>query len=221
VLTRRQARWAEHLAEFDFVIIYRPGRENGKADVLSRRWDHALEGGGEKPQMSFLKPGQLILSAVQLSTIPQNTLSDALEDQLRKAGMQDKEYRKTIEAIRQKDQSVDPEFEEKNELLFNANRWVVPASTELKLKILRECQDSKVAGHFGTYKTLEGIRSNFYWANMDTYVRDYVRSCDICQRDKASRHAKYGLLQNTRNSTPTMAGHIDGLYNRVAHFKWF
>jgi hypothetical protein len=37
VLTRRQARWSEHLAEFNFKVIYRPGEKNTKADVLSRR----------------------------------------------------------------------------------------------------------------------------------------------------------------------------------------
>jgi hypothetical protein len=41
VLTRRQARWAEHLAEFNLEVVYRPGDKNTKADVLSRRWDHA------------------------------------------------------------------------------------------------------------------------------------------------------------------------------------
>ena len=196
VLSRRQARWAEHLAEFDFVIIYRPGTKNVKADVLSRRWDHAPEGGGEKPPESFLKPGQFRLSAVQLTAIPTIRLADQLEKALQAAASQDQEYRKTSEAVRQNDKSVDPEFEWKDELLLYQNRWVVPASTELRLRILRECHDSKVAGHFGTYKTLEGIKSNFYWAKMDTDVRDYVRSCDICQRDKASRHAKYGLLQS-------------------------
>ena len=122
VLSRRQARWAEHLAEFDFVIIYRPGTKNVKADVLSRRWDHAPEGGGEKPQMSFLKPGQFRLSAVQLSAIPQIRLSNNLETAIKQAGLEDKEYRKTSEAVRQKDNSVDQEFEWKDELLLYQNR---------------------------------------------------------------------------------------------------
>ena len=30
---------------------------------------------------------------------------------------------------------------------------------------------------------------------MDDEVRDYVQSCDVCQRDKTSSHKKYGLLQ--------------------------
>ena len=35
-LSRRQARWAEFLAEFDFQIVYRPGKSNVVADALSR-----------------------------------------------------------------------------------------------------------------------------------------------------------------------------------------
>jgi hypothetical protein len=35
-LTRRQARWAEFLADYDFQITYRPGKQNEKADALTR-----------------------------------------------------------------------------------------------------------------------------------------------------------------------------------------
>ena len=37
VLSRRQARWAQFLTRFDFLITYRPGVQQGKADALSRR----------------------------------------------------------------------------------------------------------------------------------------------------------------------------------------
>ena len=36
ILTQRQARWSLFLEEFNFIIAYRPGRENIKADALSR-----------------------------------------------------------------------------------------------------------------------------------------------------------------------------------------
>jgi hypothetical protein len=36
-LTGRQARWAEALSEYYFTIMYRSGRQNGKADALTRR----------------------------------------------------------------------------------------------------------------------------------------------------------------------------------------
>ena len=38
-LNRRQARWAAELQDYDFVIEHRPGRQNGKADALTRPGD--------------------------------------------------------------------------------------------------------------------------------------------------------------------------------------
>ncbi len=35
-LTRRQTRWAENLADYNFKIMYRSGKWNGKADALTR-----------------------------------------------------------------------------------------------------------------------------------------------------------------------------------------
>ena len=61
VLNRRQAQWVDYLSLFDFKIVYRPGRENGKADALSRRADPGLERGSEPTQ--FLKPGQYVGSS--------------------------------------------------------------------------------------------------------------------------------------------------------------
>jgi hypothetical protein len=35
-LNRRQVRWAEYLSRINFVIIYRPGKQGGKRDPLTR-----------------------------------------------------------------------------------------------------------------------------------------------------------------------------------------
>jgi hypothetical protein len=90
---------------------------------------------------------------------------------------------------------VAEEFEVKDGLLFYENRWVIPNDSALRLRILHENHDSKVAGHFGQFKTIERTKQNFFWNKMEDDVRDYVHSCDTCQRDKVSRHKRYGLLQ--------------------------
>ena len=55
--------------------------------------------------------------------------------------------------------------------------------------------DTKVAGHFGKHKTLDLIRRDFYWLNLDKWIAKYVKECDACQRNKSVRHREYGLLQ--------------------------
>jgi len=39
-LNRRQVRWLERLGQYKFKIQYTPGKDNGRADALSRRSDH-------------------------------------------------------------------------------------------------------------------------------------------------------------------------------------
>jgi hypothetical protein len=55
-LTRRQVRWSELLGQYKFEIRYTPGRDNGRADALSRRSDYM--DGKEKVQHSILKTNQ-------------------------------------------------------------------------------------------------------------------------------------------------------------------
>ena len=45
VLTCRQARWSEYLAQFNLVIRFRPGRLGTKPDSLTRCWDVYPKGG--------------------------------------------------------------------------------------------------------------------------------------------------------------------------------
>jgi hypothetical protein len=46
-LTRRQARWAEFLANYNFQVTYRPGKLHDKADSLTRRPRDRPEGNDE------------------------------------------------------------------------------------------------------------------------------------------------------------------------------
>jgi hypothetical protein len=41
VLNRRQVQWSELLGQYKFKILYTPGKDNGRADALSRRSDLA------------------------------------------------------------------------------------------------------------------------------------------------------------------------------------
>lgn len=49
--------------------------------------------------------------------------------------------------------------------------------------------------HAGRYRTYNRIAALYYWPRMSIDVRNFVRSCDLCQKIKPRRHAPAGLLQ--------------------------
>src|SRR5437588_6570513 len=61
-LNQRQVHWAEKLAQYDFRINYRPGKNGGKPDALSRRPEYA-EGEGEENLKPLLSP-EIFVSAI-------------------------------------------------------------------------------------------------------------------------------------------------------------
>ena len=91
------------------------------------------------------------------------------------------------EAVKAKSELVAPSFPEKEGLLFYENRYVLPNDKAIKLGVLSANHDSKVGEQFGQFKTQERFRQNFFWSKIDRESKDYVRSCDVCQRDKTSR----------------------------------
>ncbi|CCE34872.1 uncharacterized protein CPUR_08811 [Claviceps purpurea 20.1] len=78
-------------------------------------------------------------------------------------------------------------------LLYRKGRLWIP--TSLETEVLVSEHDTKVAGHMGMDKTVELITRNFWWPKLESIVRDYVRGCLECQRNKTPRHPHHGLLQ--------------------------
>ena len=204
VLNRRQHRWAEFLQPFRFKVVYREGRLTEKADTLSRRRDYCPEGGDEPmevPQM-FFGPGQyelvpaerVLIPSARIAKITSLRLSTPLVELLLAAVAEDPLYQEMVKAFQDGSKNVGKSITMEDDLLFVKGRWYVPSNKELKNKILKAEHDSRVAGHFSQFNTLEWIKANFYWPKMDQEVEEYVHSCDSCQRNTATRHKKYGLL---------------------------
>eukprot|EP00798_Chlamydomonas_sp_ICE-L_P017190 gene17190-biopygen26095 len=73
---------------------------------------------------------------------------------------------------------------------------VVPNNgNALKERILFAFHDTQRSGHPGFERTFQSIARYYWWPAMPIDVNDYVRSCDSCQRVKASHQKSHGLLQ--------------------------
>ena len=67
LLSRRQARWAEFLSRFNFKIRYRPGKQGGKPDALTRRTaDLPIEGDLTDPRNAFRNRPLLKLASIEV-----------------------------------------------------------------------------------------------------------------------------------------------------------
>ena len=85
----------------------------------------------------------------------------------------------------------------KDGILFRKGKVWIPSDPSLRKLIMESEHDSRVAGHMGMDKTMEIVDRNFYWPEMANNIEDYVRSCEDCQKNKASRHKRQGALCKT------------------------
>ena len=73
----------------------------------------------------------------------------------------------------------------------------MPSKGKLSLRytIINELHSTRVSGHRGIETTYKAVRLRFYWPNMNKDIREFIKSCDICQSTKHERNKPMGLLQ--------------------------
>ncbi|KAI5343688.1 hypothetical protein L3X38_011564 [Prunus dulcis] len=80
-------------------------------------------------------------------------------------------------------------------------RIYVPRWDNLRQELLKECHDSKWAGHPGTHQILALMSKAYYWPHMREDVDSFVRTCLVCQQDKTLQKQPGGLLEPLRVPT--------------------
>ena len=192
---QRQHRWHLFFQEYDFELIYRQGNKNGKPDSLSRRPDYVKDDIEEEPEFILDKknisstPCLISITNDFLSNIKKHLKNDPVAEDLRlyfapNNANQDYFYKPFRKMNK---------FKIEDSLIFYNNLIYIPK--ELRLEILMRYHETPAAGHLGVKRTLELISRNFWWPKMEDDVKDFVKSCETCMRNKKSRHRKFGLLQ--------------------------
>jgi transposase InsO family protein len=73
-------------------------------------------------------------------------------------------------------------------LVLSADLSVIP-------QLLKEFHETPIGGYSGYLRTYKRIAENLYWVGMQKTIRDFVRACDVCQRQKYAATTPGGLLQ--------------------------
>lgn len=188
LLSARQTRWKDVIANFDFTIEYVEGKNNPVADALSRRSDHQLS----SFTVAAVQTKYQWLNQLRVTPLRLNTTSTLLAD-IMESMKNDSAYRS---ALTQRRTRNDPIKVIGGFLYYNNTRLVLPNDAVLRTRIMQECHDTPLGGHLGKDKTIEQIKRRVYWSGMDADITKYVTSCDSCQRNKPSQQAKMGQLMS-------------------------
>jgi len=199
-LTGRQIRWSEVLSVFDFKIEYRPGKEGGKPDALTRRKADMRQEGDErltqKERILLPKEKYFETSIQEMETI---RLEETSYEELRNETAQNQEIQTIRKALEQGDREMKGVAlglcQWKDEYLWHQGKIWVPNKEGIRTNLIRQHHDILQAGHGGTAKTTELLQRKYYWPHMRNTIKQYVKNCDICQRTKVVLHAPDGLMK--------------------------
>ena len=182
VLSGRQSRWKDVIANFDFDIEYIKGELNPVADGLSRRPDHSSE---------LFSICQSSAELLQCGIFNIDAVASSIAEDIELASVTDIDYQAALAKRRSRSDKV----QVKDGRLMYGDRVYIPNDLALQTRIIRECHDTPTGGHLGKEKTIEQVKRRFYWPGMDAVIQKYVTSCDSCQRNKPSQQSPMGLLQ--------------------------
>ena len=193
-LSQRMARWLSFFAEYNFVVHYKPGKNNILADALSRRPDYDSQNPESTDHSSCRACDEAHAIVRAQSPLPEE-IARAYEhdsDCKQLLAYLSEPSDKAFKSLPSRLSSRLHRYSLHDGLLYYAvdpsdpPRIVVPLDEDLRTRILYEFHDSPTSGHLGREKTFLAISRDFYWPHMYKWVRKYVRTCDMCQRVKPS-----------------------------------
>ena len=166
------------MERYDYTIKHLPGKLN-PADAPSRRSDYYDDDDSTLAQdRSFLK----LAATTHLNAIRADfelLLADAYDSD------------PFAVELRQEDPLPEP-WKEEQGIIYHDEQVYVPEA--LRIQVMEENHDAPLVGHYGQDRTLELVKRTYFWPGMQSSIRDYVRACQHCQRNKPDTHTSYGLL---------------------------
>ncbi|KAE8905878.1 hypothetical protein PF003_g10293 [Phytophthora fragariae] len=202
-LSQRMARWLSFFAEYNFVVHYKPGKNNVLADALSRRPDYdprRLTRHQDIPDdddddddcATCVTLG--INATVSSPVLPlRQQIADAYEEDCFYAAIIRYLRNPTADTLAKLTRPTRDEitrYDLDSDLLtyaidtFDTPRVVIPADDDLRARLVHEYHDAPAGVHLGREKTFAALSRDFFWPRMYKWIRKWVRSCEICQRVK-------------------------------------
>ena len=170
ISTPFQQFWLSKLLGFDYEIQYKQGKENIAADALSR------------------------VNGAEILCLAISTVSSDIEILINQSYGFDSHLKQVLETLQQNNGECEG-YCLVGQLIKKKNKIIVGPDSQLRLQILRWYHTSPGGGHSGRDATIKRIKTIFNWRGLSEDVKNFVRTCNICQTAKYDTTAYPGLLQ--------------------------
>jgi len=199
-LNRRQAKWALYLSRFDFILKYVLGSKIEKADSLSRRPDWEVGVERDNKDKTLVKPEWLEVRKAEKVEIIVEEVN--LLEKVKQLKVKDDEVVKAVKEIKWAGVKMlrDEEWREVDSMMYKERKVYVSKDNILRVEIIRPHHNIPVGGHGGQWKIVGLVTRNFWWPGVTKEVKQYIKGCDSCQRNKNHTEQLAGKLMP--NSIP-------------------
>ena len=191
----RQRRWIKFLKDYDFELLYHPGKANVVADALSRKTVHVahlmikemelLESFRDMKLQFELEPKFIRCSTLVIFS---DFLSLIEEKQVEDTSLQ------RVKELLGSDQAKEFALGSDGVLRFRG-RVCVSDDVELRRLVLEEGHKSHLSLHPSMTKMYQDLKENFWWQGMKKEVAQFVLAYLTCQKAKVEHQKPGGTLQ--------------------------
>ena len=191
------ARWIEHLSEYDYAWIHRPGAQHGNADGLSR---YPVD--DAPPTINSL---HFLGSDEACREWQEATDNDQDLKEIKNLLQSDTRNKQPTRAGARALWTEKGKLFVDNGLVYrrlqiNASQLIVPRT--FRSRIIREAHSIAVTGHFATRRTIALVAKKYFWIGFRAEIDEFCRRCTDCQRSKAKNPVDRAPLQHFASSKP-------------------
>ncbi len=197
-LSRRQMRWVQKLADFNFKIMYQSDKQNIKINALTR-WADFMSRDFDDERVWYQRTTILTSNQMKIVDLEKNN-DQSIYKQILETNEIDKNCTLLREAIaRDETQYEDIKLKNcwtQNEILYHDSQLWVSFNELLQMNLIRKIYDQSSINHSEILRTVKIIKRNYYWSSMRKMIDRYIQNCYVYQRSKTSRNKLNDLLQS-------------------------
>lgn len=184
-LSPHQLRWLSTLKDFDLCIEYIKGEYNTLTDYLLH---HTPPDAGEPSDPSLDQQSALVHAIMTYEPTLAPDILHAIAQ-----GYQGDELFRTWLADLSTAPGVTLHGHDAHQLLLINNHLCIPDVSNLHEDLMHQAHEG-TAGHLGLEKTMEILRSGYFWETMSKDVHEFVCACQLCQQVNAPMMKPAGPL---------------------------